>query len=666
MSKRKTQLKVEVSTTQNEKIYQSAAILWILCFLVYYFTSYPSVAGGDSGELIVVANSLGVAHPPGYPLYTLIGKLACLFPFGSVAQRMNWLSGVFDASAAMVLFLSVARWTKNLWAGFLSAGMFAFSPWVWSYATTAEVFSLNNLLNSILIFLSFRYFEKPDLKWIYVVSLILGLGLANHQTLMFFGIPLIFWMLLREKNSAFRLKPLLIIVSSFLLGLSFYLYLPIASQKIPLWGWGDQTQLDGFLKHFFREEYGTFQLVRGVGEEGLFLKLMIHYLASLPEQFVVIGIVFLILGLYYLMRSPNRSPWVVFWLFAYCFYMVFFLMLSNVNLKVLLSLTIQSRFYQQSNLILALWMGLGAHSCSKIPFLKKKVSYHGMMLLALSSVSLQILWHWNSQNQSKNFYFEKFGSSILRNLPQNALLLSQGDHVQGAIRYVQTVKGYRTDVKLVDIAFLTFPWSKRWLNHNFPEIRLPKNGNYLPSDYNMKDLIEENLSKFPIFVINGFYPWDHSTENVYQNVSWGFTERIVPKTQLIAPEVWREANDTIFESFPILELARYPTGSWEASIARSYFGSTYVYGTRLLSQAVEMHDDQKLLEKGTKILELVGNYYPDVHVDLFKNLGVAYQHRGAYDAQAYLKMKDAWRKYLQGNPPETHEVIAIKRFLGVI
>lgn len=665
MSKKKDHAEIKVSSIENEKLYLSALIVWILCLTVYFFTAYPSVAGGDSGELIVVAHSLGVAHPPGYPLYTLLGKLACMIPFGSVAQRMNGLSGFFDSCAAMILFLTVAKWTKKLWMGLFSAGMFAFSPWIWSYATIAEVFPLNNLLNSILVFLSFQYFQNPCLKWIFLVSLTLGLGLANHQTIIFFGFPLMIWMFMRERRTVFRFKPLMIIFCAFLLGLSFYLYLPIASQSIPLWGWGDQTNLSGFLKHIFREEYGTFQLVRGVGEEGLLLKLLIHYFVSLPSQFVVIGVVFALFGLHFSLKSTTRNQLTVFWVFAYCFYMGVFLILSNVDLKVLLSLAIQSRFYQQSTLILALWMGLGAHHLLEILSSKRRISNQWVIGVSLSLVTLQVVWNWNSQNQSRNFYFEDFGKSILKNLPPNSLLLSQGDHVQGAIRYLQTVKGYRTDIKLIDIAFLTFPWSKRWANQHFPELILPKKGSYLPSDYNMKELMDANLSKFPIFVINGFYRWDQSTENVYQNVPWGLTEQVVPQARVIAPEVWRDVNDSVFESFPIRQLAHYPVGSWEASMARNYFGSAYIYGIQLLKQAVEANDDRKLLEKGAKILELVGDYYPDVHVDLFKNLGVAYQHLGVYDAQAYLKMKDAWRKYLQMNPIENSEVIAIKRFLGV-
>jgi len=67
------------------------------------------------GELITAAHELGVAHPPGYPLFTLVAKLAImLFPFGSVAYRVNLLCGLFGAVAASLLFFTVFR--NSPWA----------------------------------------------------------------------------------------------------------------------------------------------------------------------------------------------------------------------------------------------------------------------------------------------------------------------------------------------------------------------------------------------------------------------------------------------------------------------------------------------------------------------------------------------------------------------
>ena len=69
------------------------AFAGVIAFIVYAITLHPSIPGGDSGELIAVAHAPGIAHPPGYPLYTVIGFLwSHIVPAGSIAWRMNLLS----------------------------------------------------------------------------------------------------------------------------------------------------------------------------------------------------------------------------------------------------------------------------------------------------------------------------------------------------------------------------------------------------------------------------------------------------------------------------------------------------------------------------------------------------------------------------------------------
>ena len=111
-------------------------------FGIYAATACRTVPAGDSGELITVCHTLGVAHPPGYPLFTLLGFLFDrLLPFGEPAFRVNLLSAVAGA-ASIFLLLSIARRLGCSWGGAALAGaLHAFSPVVWLYSTVAEVFS---------------------------------------------------------------------------------------------------------------------------------------------------------------------------------------------------------------------------------------------------------------------------------------------------------------------------------------------------------------------------------------------------------------------------------------------------------------------------------------------------------------------------------------------
>ena len=85
-----------------------AVALAVGVFSVYTGTCYPTLPGGDAGELIYNAHRAGVAHPPGYPIFTMLGYIAShSIPFGSVAWRVNMTSVAYSTGAAVFLYLSI-------------------------------------------------------------------------------------------------------------------------------------------------------------------------------------------------------------------------------------------------------------------------------------------------------------------------------------------------------------------------------------------------------------------------------------------------------------------------------------------------------------------------------------------------------------------------------
>ena len=171
-------------------------IAFIASLSVYSFTLAPTVTLVDSGELIVAAKSLGVAHPPGFPLYVVLAHLATLIPIGSIAFRVNLASAVFAALAAAMItavayqaLLNKQRFTRGkigkeerskkgkrretppqstainngsdrvtFLASAMVPGLFlAFSRTVWAYATIAEVYTLNSLLILFIFLLMFHW-----------------------------------------------------------------------------------------------------------------------------------------------------------------------------------------------------------------------------------------------------------------------------------------------------------------------------------------------------------------------------------------------------------------------------------------------------------------------------------------------------------------------------
>lgn len=84
----------------------------ILCFFIYLVTLPPTIYLGDSGEIVTAASTLGIAHPPGYPLQILLGKISILFLNGDPGFRMNILSAFTGAFCVFIFYLTALELIK--------------------------------------------------------------------------------------------------------------------------------------------------------------------------------------------------------------------------------------------------------------------------------------------------------------------------------------------------------------------------------------------------------------------------------------------------------------------------------------------------------------------------------------------------------------------------
>ena len=196
------------SFSENPKI-----LKWFLCiasasfsFAVYLRTLCPTVYVGDSGELTAAAYTLGIAHPPGYPLFCLLGKLFTFLPFGNVAYRVNLLSACFASLTVGLVFLILLRLLQKneglsrgerVFAAFTGALSFGFLRDFWFEALSAEVYTLNTFFFALLLYLLLRWQEERKEEIFFLSLFLFGVGLGNHDTLLVFG-PLFLFMILLE------------------------------------------------------------------------------------------------------------------------------------------------------------------------------------------------------------------------------------------------------------------------------------------------------------------------------------------------------------------------------------------------------------------------------------------------------------------------------------
>src|SRR5690242_17948737 len=168
----------------------------------YGLTISPSVGAGDSGELVLAAHSLGIPHPPGYPVWLLFARCADLIPWGTVALRVNALSALLAAAAAGLFYLLAARCGLGRLGRAAGTMVFAGSTLVWDSAVQAEVYALAAATFLLLALTALRARSRRTAgpRADAMFFLLAGVSPLVHQTLVFPALVLSAWVLLRRPS----------------------------------------------------------------------------------------------------------------------------------------------------------------------------------------------------------------------------------------------------------------------------------------------------------------------------------------------------------------------------------------------------------------------------------------------------------------------------------
>jgi biotin transporter BioY len=217
------------------------------------------------------------------------------------AWFVNHMSAVFGALTAVFMAASIDGITNLKYSGLglstVAVFLFSFSPLIWEYSTTAEVFALNNLLCSAVLYLSIKILHLvfisslQDNSSISIHRLTMtgaflsGLALTNQHTsllhLSYFVLAVVFASVFYKLSGIWSL--LLKSSFCFLFGLLPYSYIYFASFRSPEGSWGDTVTVRGFLRHVLRSEYGTFRLGGIEGSENWYERI-IHYFQFVRKE----------------------------------------------------------------------------------------------------------------------------------------------------------------------------------------------------------------------------------------------------------------------------------------------------------------------------------------------------------------------------------------------
>jgi len=207
---------------QNARINRWVAIgIFLVSWVTYLRTIAPTTSFWDCGEFIACSYIMGVMHPPGAPLYELLGRLFTFIPFGDVGWRVNLISTIASAATVMLLYLIIVRMVRQFrgeprtahdrWITYGGAAIgalaYAFSDSFWFNAVEAEVYALSMFLTSLAVWLILYWADHAqDLRYekiIFFIAYLFGLATGVHL-LSLLVFPFILLIVAFQNNATLR------------------------------------------------------------------------------------------------------------------------------------------------------------------------------------------------------------------------------------------------------------------------------------------------------------------------------------------------------------------------------------------------------------------------------------------------------------------------------
>lgn len=487
-----------------------------VAFVLYLLTLNPTFGFIDKGELVAAASTLGIPHPTGYPTIMMLGYVFTkLMPMRAVLS-LNVLSALLTAAGVGVLSLAFnevlvrlntearARRTQKavskrarkrssavaqsasadvpavpltddsseiLFAS-LAALFVGLTATYWNQANGFEVYSLQALLVSLVLYLFLRYvhglIDAPDAavdrraanRLRRSFALTLGLAFTNHLTvvllapafLVYFGWT---WATRRGDDASFveAMKEIGRLVPWFLAGLLPYLYLPLRASQDPLFAWGDPDSIKRFVDHVAGKQYSVWFMQGG----DVFGQQTSYFLSKLPTEVGFIGLIIAALGIVHLARRSLRLSVLAALIFITC-------MIWAGGYDIL---EIEP-YYMLAILAIGLWCAVGAQSMSRR--WDRQVALAAMTGL----VVIVAFINYSRSNETTNVLVEDMTVNVLSTLPKNAVVISsQWDFWVSGSWYMQAVEKMRPDVAVIDHELLRRSWYLDQMMRWYPEVMRP-------------------------------------------------------------------------------------------------------------------------------------------------------------------------------------------------
>jgi hypothetical protein len=471
---------------------------------------FSHIWAADSGDVVSAIYTQGSAHPPGFPIYYLLGSFfRFITPFGTPAQKVGLVSLIFSLLTVIVFYKFVRltdRKNFNILAFIAALILFIFS-FSWAlYSLVPEIYTASVFLISLNAFFLAKYLLTNRDRAHHLFLLTFFIGLFFHYVILLSLVPYLFFQRhdlgkLRQFFSRNWPLALLYVFIGFLPYLLFY----IIWQADSVIFWQEHSP-KGLLALATRSQYGFFSTSSHSYQPFLDkFSNLVFYGKLAVGNLTLIGVFLSLFGFFYLLRK--RSPPHRLIVLLCLLYGPFLFFYTDANPEKSFSQGVLERYFLLSLFFIALSLYFGfLFVIKKTRLLAKRIIHSRViykLLLFGFSAFLLIFFPLGIALKTSMFIckirsqkiFSQHVSNLFANLPKNSLvLLSKDTHLFPAL-YYRYAANKRPDLAVASISKLNNYAYLQVLKTNFPSLKLPqKNSQDLPIKF-----ISLNLAKHPVF-----------------------------------------------------------------------------------------------------------------------------------------------------------------------
>jgi len=520
-----------------------------------------SVGFTDSGELAAVVCTLGIAHPTGYPLFSLLGRCWIMIPSATEEIiRLNVFTALLTATAVGVFFKATRALRRAVTvfplrnrkrkeandhhfflASIIASLITGFSTTFWSQSTALEVYALHLVMVLLTIWMFVSGLEEQltepgtvSRKFI-LFAFILGLSFSNHMTTILLA-PGFMWLYFRtfglRKQSFLQIFKVALF---FLLGLSVYVYLPIRSANHPLLDWGHPATLERFFWHVSGKQFRVWMFSGWSVVE----KQLSYYCNNFISEFSILVFACIVLGLLALFKQSHRLLTFLALLFGATILYAVNYDIFDIDSYFLLSYLVIGFTTAYGIFFIIAWLE------NTRPWIKILFT---VMLWTLPMI--QIIYHWEKVDETRNTIPQQFVEKAFSDLEPHAIVIaSQWDYFISPSLYYQVIGHIRSDVTIVDKSLMQnrswyflhlehyAPWLMKRIRpaENLFLLELDKFENDVPFNFNviqsrwqnlLSQIVEQSLPEHPVY-IDARLDQEFSPE--YHRIPAGLFLRLVQK-----------------------------------------------------------------------------------------------------------------------------------------